>query len=308
MATELIHPTAVCASAVIGSKTTIGPYSIVSPETTIGGYCSIGNSVRISGKVSIGNRVSLADGVTLTGPIKIEDDVHIGNNAEIGPDSASGFSKSPKTIVEAGAIIGANSRVFPGITIGIQALILEGSKVTTSVESYGVADERGRSLRRPGVVPVRKLDDPIISGVESANYESKVAGVELISLHEARDSRGTLLAFEMSDYLPFTPKRFFTVSSVPEQEKRGIHAHFRCHQFIVPIRGRVQVIVADGTHSEEYLLDSPKTGIYLPPLTWGTQHSFSHDAVILVLASERYERSDYIHHWDDFVQVKKSTT
>ena len=50
----------------------------------------------------------------------------------------------------------------------------------------------------------------------------------------------------------------------------------------------------DGTNREEFLLDDPTKGVYLPPRVWGVQYKYSADAVLLVFASEYYDAEDYI--------------
>jgi hypothetical protein len=39
----------------------------------------------------------------------------------------------------------------------------------------------------------------------------------------------------------------------------------------------------------------------MPPMTWGTQYKYSHDAVLLVLASHVYDAEDYIRSYDEFI-------
>ena len=59
----------------------------------------------------------------------------------------------------------------------------------------------------------------------------------------------------------------------------------------------------DGTSREVVLLDKPNLGLHMPPLTWGAQYDFSSDAVLLVLASNRYDEDDYIHDYEEFLQL-----
>jgi len=47
-------------------------------------------------------------------------------------------------------------------------------------------------------------------------------------------------------------------------------------------------------------LDSPCTGLYLPPMTWGVQYKYTEDAVLLVFASHPYEAGDYIRSYEEF--------
>jgi UDP-2-acetamido-3-amino-2,3-dideoxy-glucuronate N-acetyltransferase len=129
---------------------------------------------------------------------------------------------------------------------------------------------------------------------------SAVRGVTIHRLPIAEDSRGRLSVAEVGTHLPFAPRRYFTVFDVPPETVRGDHAHRVCQQFLVAVRGSVIVVVDDGQTSEEWTLDTPGIGLYVPPMVWARQHRYSPDAVLLVLASEPYEASDYIRDYDEF--------
>jgi UDP-2-acetamido-3-amino-2,3-dideoxy-glucuronate N-acetyltransferase len=133
---------------------------------------------------------------------------------------------------------------------------------------------------------------------------TKPAGVELVRLRAARDDRGSLVAAEVERELPFQPKRAFLVFDVPGSEVRGEHAHRRCHQFLVCVAGTVRVVADDGEASEEFVLDSKGVGLYLPPMTWGIQHGYSPDAVLMVLASDAYDPEDYIRTYEEFLALR----
>ena len=53
----------------------------------------------------------------------------------------------------------------------------------------------------------------------------------------------------------------------------------------------------------EFTLSEPNIGLYLPPFVW-REIKFSHDAVLLCIASEEYDESDYIRDYETF---KKQT-
>ena len=60
-------------------------------------------------------------------------------------------------------------------------------------------------------------------------------------------------------------------------------------------------MVDDGVNREEYHLNSPNIGLYLPPMVWSVQYQYSQDAVLLVFASHYYDPADYIRDYDDFL-------
>jgi len=70
------------------------------------------------------------------------------------------------------------------------------------------------------------------------------------------------------------------------------------------VKGQVSVVADDGEKREEFKLDSPSVGIYLPPMTWGIQYRYSADAVLLVFASDYYDGADYIRDHAEFLRLK----
>ena len=127
-----------------------------------------------------------------------------------------------------------------------------------------------------------------------------VRGVSLVELTSIVAENGSLVVGEHPRQLPFAVERIFTLFAVPEGEVRGTHAHRACEQFLICQRGSVTAVVDDGVHREEVVLDQPHLGLYMPALTWGTQYRYSPDAVLLVLASDRYDADDYIHDYEEF--------
>jgi dTDP-4-dehydrorhamnose 3,5-epimerase-like enzyme len=125
-------------------------------------------------------------------------------------------------------------------------------------------------------------------------------------MHAVHDERGWLTAGEIGAGLPFTPRRYFVISQVPSTDIRGAHAHRELRQLLVCLAGSVVVEVSDGRRNVVVTLDCPQAGLYIPPMAWAAQHHYSHDAVLLVLASREYDASDYIRDFDEFVALRAS--
>lgn len=128
-----------------------------------------------------------------------------------------------------------------------------------------------------------------------------VGGTRLIELREIVADNGSLVVGELPNTLPFVARRFFTLYGIPAGEARGTHAHRACEQFLVCLRGSVTALVDDGSTRRELVLDRPDRGLYMPPLTWGTQSDYSADALLLVFASHEYEAADYIEDYAEFL-------
>ncbi|WP_306098697.1 WxcM-like domain-containing protein [Pseudomonas sp. RGB] len=260
----------------------------------------------IENDVLIGDRVTLKCGVQVWGGITIEDDVFIGPNAtftnDIFPRSKVYPQTCARTIIRKGASLGANCTILPGLTIGTNAMIGAGAVVTRSIPPNAIVV--GNPAKIIGYVDAK----PVASSqavteklaVTPGAVETSVSGVTLHTMTEVVDIRGNLSVGEFERTVPFKSERYFLVYDVPTAETRGEHAHRVCHQFLIAVKGSVHVVADDGTNREEFVLDRPNKGIYLPPMTWGIQYRYSHDAVLMVFASHHYDSADYIRSYDEF--------
>jgi UDP-2-acetamido-3-amino-2,3-dideoxy-glucuronate N-acetyltransferase len=127
----------------------------------------------------------------------------------------------------------------------------------------------------------------------------------LLSLETHSDPRGNLLVINFKSSLPFTPVRFFSTYNVPKTTSRGGHAHRTCEQLLIASSGSVEVTLYKNDYSSTFLLDSPETGLYIPPMTWGVQHDHSPRMVLSVFASEEYNSTEYIREFHEFEELSK---
>jgi hypothetical protein len=103
--------------------------------------------------------------------------------------------------------------------------------------------------------------------------------------------------------VPFEPRRVFVVHDVPTQHVRGEHAHRVQQQFFVCLKGSCTLVVDDGRIREQIVLDAPTIGVHVPPLVWAIQYGFSADAMLLVLASDKYDPAEYIRDYAEFQRL-----
>jgi acetyltransferase-like isoleucine patch superfamily enzyme len=309
--TRFIHPQALCESTAVGEGTRIWAFAHVLPGAVVGRDCNLCDGVFVENDVRIGDRVTVKCGVQLWDGVTLEDDVFVGPNATFANDPFPRSRQKPpaflRTTVEHGASIGANATILPGITIGRGAMVGAGAVVVRSVPQWAIV--AGNPARITGYANAPRLPAPTVveaSAVEEAVHASGVAGVTLRRLPLIQDMRGNLIAGEVGRALPFTPQRYFIVLDVPSAEVRGEHAHRKCHQFLVCVRGAVTVVVDDGSRREEFRLDSPELGLHVPPLTWATQYGYSPDSALLVFASEHYDAADYIRDYDQFLALVRT--
>lgn len=122
------------------------------------------------------------------------------------------------------------------------------------------------------------------------------------SLKGYTDERGVLHPLNF-DELPFIPKRMFLVSKVPAGVKRGDHSHHVTEQFLVCLKGEIDVLLYDGQTTSVTTL-KPMQGVHVPNLIWDSQIFKTGDDILLVLASTDYNREDYIESLSTFEALK----
>lgn len=115
------------------------------------------------------------------------------------------------------------------------------------------------------------------------------------------DERGSLVALEAEKSVPFVIKRVYYIFGTKVGVSRGFHAHKKLQQVAICITGSCRMILDDGQQRSEVLLNSPNKGLVIGDLVWREMHDFSKDCVLLLLASELYDESDYIRNYDDFI-------
>lgn len=125
--------------------------------------------------------------------------------------------------------------------------------------------------------------------------------VQWINFPSLGDERGSLVALEGAKTVPFEIKRVYYIFGTQPGVARGFHAHRNLRQVAVCVTGKCRMVLDDGEKREEAWLDSPNKGLVINEMVWREMHDFSSDCVLLVLASEHYDESDYIRLYSNFV-------
>lgn len=305
-----VHALGCCESDKIGAGTRIWAFAHVLAGARVGEECNICDHVFIENQVVIGDHVTVKCGVQLWDGMTVENNVFIGPNATFSNDLFPRSKKHPQrfltTRICQGASVGANATILPGIIIGRNAMVGAGAVVTRSVPPNAIVV--GNPARIVGYVDsLGKISSEDTLGLPQANssIELNVPGVTLHRLSLVEDLRGNLTAGEFMRQVPFAVNRYFVVFDVPSAETRGAHAHRRCHQFLVCLKGSVAFVADNGEKRQEITLDRPDIGLYLPPMIWGVQYKYSEDAMLLVLASDYYDNSDYIRDYEEFLTLRR---
>ena len=106
--------------------------------------------------------------------------------------------------------------------------------------------------------------------------------------------------------VPFTPQRFFWLSRVGCNATRANHGHRSCHQLLICQQGTLDATITRGNGEISVHAMSIGTTLHLPPLHWLELSNFSHDAVLGVLASEPYDKNEYINSREELTELWNS--
>jgi len=132
--------------------------------------------------------------------------------------------------------------------------------------------------------------------VEVITYNFKMRG----------DERGSLIAIEENADIPFSIKRVYYIFDTQAGITRGLHAHRTLRQVLVCVKGTCQVLLDDGMEKISVPMDKVFRGLLVDPMIWHEMYDFSSNCVLLVLASDFYDESDYIRDYREFIELLKT--
>jgi dTDP-4-dehydrorhamnose 3,5-epimerase-like enzyme len=130
--------------------------------------------------------------------------------------------------------------------------------------------------------------------------------IKLIDFPALGDERGGLVALESNKSIPFDIQRVYYIFATQAGVARGFHAHKQLKQVAVCVTGKCRMVLDNGKEQESVWLDSATKGVLIEDMVWREMHDFSDDCVLLVLASEHYDESDYIRNYDEFKSAVKN--
>lgn len=144
----------------------------------------------------------------------------------------------------------------------------------------------------------------ISSYTRDTKVETNLNRVKAINLVTFSDpERGNLTVVQAQQDIPISIARIFYIYGVPVGCERGGHAHREAEQVFVAISGRFSLEVSDSRQNKSYSMKEPNCGVYVPPMIWARVHTFSEDAVCLVLTNTAYDPSDYIRDWGEYISA-----
>lgn len=127
----------------------------------------------------------------------------------------------------------------------------------------------------------------------------------VLPLGKVSNRKGNLTIAASNKNIPFFIKRIYYLYDIPGGESRGGHAHKDLYQIIVAAGGSFDVLLDDGNNKKTVKLNRPDFGLLVVPGIWRELFEFSSGAVCMVLASLKYDESDYIRNYQHFLIQKK---
>lgn len=129
--------------------------------------------------------------------------------------------------------------------------------------------------------------------------------VSFIELPKILDTRGNLSFAQNNTHIPFEIKRTYWLYDVPGGESRGGHAYRETEEFVIALSGSFDVIVDDGKEKKTFHLNRSYYGLYIPKGIWREMDNFSTNSLALEFASTKYNQTDYIRDYDEFLKLKE---
>lgn len=126
-----------------------------------------------------------------------------------------------------------------------------------------------------------------------------------VKFKKITDGRGSLTPIEYPNDLPFEIQRIYYIYDVKENVERGFHSHKDLEQILIAVNGSIKIRVKNHLNEEIIELNTSDEGLYIGPMIWREMYDFSEGAVLLVLASQKYDEFDYIRNYDDYIELSK---
>lgn len=126
---------------------------------------------------------------------------------------------------------------------------------------------------------------------------------EIVDFKIIGDDRGSLISLENLNNIPFEVKRVYYIFDTKEGVRRGFHSHKNLKQLLVCVKGSCVILLDDGINRENVTLCEPNRGLFIGANIWHEMYNFSNDCVLLVLADDFYDETDYIRDYNKFLKT-----
>ena len=130
----------------------------------------------------------------------------------------------------------------------------------------------------------------------------------LIRILSYSEFNGTLKPFYINSSFPhgFKLKRMFVLYG-KHKYYRADHAHKKCSQIIVPLKGQITVEIQNIFFKKKIILNVKKNkALMIPPLNWIKITFKKNNDSLITFCDYKYDKSEYISNYEEFkLLIKK---
>ena len=85
---------------------------------------------------------------------------------------------------------------------------------------------------------------------------------------------------------------------------RADHAHKKCSQIIIPLKGQIKIKIKSKNFLKSFSLNVKKRkALFIPPYNWITIYFKENQDSLLTLCDYKYDKKEYISLYKDFKKI-----
>jgi dTDP-4-dehydrorhamnose 3,5-epimerase-like enzyme len=128
---------------------------------------------------------------------------------------------------------------------------------------------------------------------------------KIYNLKKFAKRSGKLLPITFNNKFPIKVKRMFFIYG-KKKYKRGDHAHKKCSQVFIPIKGKIKINIKYRKTKKSVLLSANRSrSLFVPPKIWSSVEFLNNNALVLVLTDYEYDFKDYIETYKEFIAFQR---
>ena len=135
----------------------------------------------------------------------------------------------------------------------------------------------------------------------------KLKNPKLVNYSIYPELSGTLIPFYKNVHFPrsFILKRFFILYG-KSKHFRADHAHKKCCQIIIPLRGKIYITIKSRKYTKKFILEvHKKKCLLVPPYNWIKIKFQKNEDSLLTLCDFKYDKREYISNYKNFLKIVK---
>ena len=128
---------------------------------------------------------------------------------------------------------------------------------------------------------------------------------KIINFKKFTKPSGKLLPITFNNKFPINVKRIFIIYG-KRNYIRGDHAHKKCSQVFIPIKGKIKINMKYRKTEKSVLLSANRSkSLFVPPKIWSSVEFLNSNSLVLVLTDYEYDFKDYIETYKEFIEFQK---